>query len=104
MRGLSVIWGRLNRGGLFDFSAASLSDGTAHILAATHRRLDLAVAVGTLGYLNVPAIGQFQVVVFKRSITLGACCVHAHTTFCTAISCHQSLLVVWLLRVDIDFE
>ena len=79
---------------LFFANVAGRSDRTAHVFAAAHGRLNLAVTIGALGNLYIAAIGQSQGVVFEGSITCGASCIDAHSTFSTGISCHHSLLTV----------
>ena len=63
-------------------------DGAAHILAAAHRRFDLAVTVRTLGHLNFGPIWLGQLIVYERFVTVGASCVYSHVAFGAGVGSH----------------
>lgn len=66
------------------------SDGAAHVLAATHRGFDFAVAVGTFGNLYIIAVVELEAVIFQRCVAFSASRVDAHAAFFTLIGRHIS--------------
>jgi hypothetical protein len=65
-----------------------LTQGTAHVHAAAHGGLYLAVTVGTFRDLYLPAIVQIQHTVDQGSVALGAGGVDCHAAFLAFIRCH----------------
>ena len=63
----------------------AISGSTTHVCATAQSRLDLPVTIGALRDLHFLAIGQAEVVVLKRCVSVAAGCVDGHVASVTSV-------------------